>query len=106
MKRILVLLLLLSSICLGSNITDNNTSSKLSLVCIDSKLYIEDPKLNVLTTTGYDCNYDGDDLKIDNIEPVYVTIARMITLISLSLSASLVVLSAPLVLAYGLIKDS
>lgn len=106
MKRILVLLLLLSSICLGSKITDNNTSSKLSLVCIDSKLYIEDPKLNVLNTTGYDCNYDGKDLKIDNIEPVYVTIVKMITLISLSLSASLVVLSAPLVFGYGLIKDS
>lgn len=106
MKRILVLLLLLSSICLGSNITDNNTSSKLSLVCIDSKLYIEDPKLNVLTTTGYDCNYDGDDLKIDNIEPTYVTIAKMMILVSLSLSASLIVLGGPFMLFYGLIKDS
>lgn len=106
MKRILILLLLLSSICLGSNITDNNTSDKFGLVCIDNKLYIEDPKINALITTNYDCSYDGKDLKFYNIEPTYVTIAKMMILISLSLSASLIVLGGPFMLFYGMIKDN
>lgn len=105
MKRILVSLLLLSSVCLGSSITDNNTSSKFDLVCIDSKLYIENPKMNTLTTFDYECSYDGKDLKIYNIEPTYVTIAKIIIIISLSLSASLIVLGGPFVLLYGMLND-
>lgn len=105
MKRIVILLLLICGISLGSNIEDTNTNKDFNITCIDSKLYIKDLKLNTLTSTEYSCSYNGKNLKIENDNPIYITIAKVLILMSLTVAASILLLSIAIRMSYSIFKN-